>query len=101
MQGICDARGSFLDVEIRFPGSALDYFEFDKFKIKSKLETEGFLKTPESATFGDTYCLFGDNAYIQKHYMCSRGEMLGRASRMLLTSFTLKYESTSNVLLVC
>ena len=81
MQGICDARGSFLDVEIRFPGSASDYFAFDESKIKCKLETAGFLKCPESKTFGNTYCLFGDNAYIQKHYMCTPWRNVGPGYR--------------------
>ena len=63
MQAICDARGMFLDVEVRFPGTASDFFAFDESDIKKKLEKEGFLRPG--------YCLFGDNAYVQTPYMCT------------------------------
>jgi hypothetical protein len=38
MQGTCDSRGIFLDVEIAFPGVSSDYFAFQYSKLKAKLE---------------------------------------------------------------
>ena len=61
MQGVCDSRGSFLDVYIQFPGSALDFCVFDESDLKKKLEKKGFLRAG--------YCLCGDNAYLQAPYM--------------------------------
>ena len=69
MQGVCDARGYFLDVELRFPGAASDFYAFDESALKKKLEQSGFLKPTNNSRFATNYCLFGDNAYIQAPYM--------------------------------
>ena len=71
MQGVCDSRGYFLDVEVRFPGPASDFFAFDESSLKKKLESSGFLGASVSSTFGGKLCLFGDNAYVQAPYMCT------------------------------
>ena len=62
MQAVCDARGRFLDVEIKYPGSTSDYFAFDQSELKSMIERKGFLRPG--------LCLFGDNAYVNAPYMC-------------------------------
>ena len=63
MQATCDADRKFLDVEIKFPGAASDYYAFDESALKQKLERPGFLRPG--------LCLFGDNAYVQTPYMCT------------------------------
>jgi hypothetical protein len=65
MQATCDADRKFLDVEIKFPGAASDYYAFDESALKQKLERPGFLRPG--------LCLFGDNAYVQTPYMCTGG----------------------------
>ena len=61
MQATCDSRGRFLDIEIRFPGSTLDYYAFSRSNLKEKVGKAGFL-APGLA-------LFGDNAYVNTPYM--------------------------------
>ena len=61
MQAVCDARGTFLDVDVRLPGAASDYYAFQKSPLKAKLEERGFLY--------QGLALFGDNAYCNTHYM--------------------------------
>ncbi|KAL9191554.1 hypothetical protein ACHAXT_001260 [Thalassiosira profunda] len=62
MQAVCDARGRFLDVEIKFPGSTSDFFAFEQSKVKAMIAEDGFLRPG--------LCLFGDNAYVNAPYMC-------------------------------
>ena len=81
MQGVCDSRGYFLDVEIRFPGAASDFFAFDESSLKKKLEKEGFLGNARSARFGGKLCLFGDNAYVQTPYMCTPWKAVSGGSK--------------------
>ena len=57
----CLARGSFLDVDVRLPGAASDYYAFQKSPLKAKLEEREFLYRG--------LALFGDNAYCNTHYM--------------------------------
>ena len=59
MQGVCDARGRFLDVTINHPGSTSDYLAWITSALKHKVEQEGFL-APGLA-------LYGDNAYVYVH----------------------------------
>ena len=63
MQATCDVNRMFLDVEIKFPGTACDYYAFNESALKQKLERKGFLHPG--------LCLFGDNAYVQTPYMCT------------------------------
>ena len=56
MQAVCDVHKRFLDVEIKFPGSATDFFAFEQSELKGIINKEGFLR-PGLA-------LFGDNAYV-------------------------------------
>jgi hypothetical protein len=56
MMGTCDARGYFLDIEIKYPGVTSDFFAFLNSNLKEKLEQNGFL--------ADGLCLYGDNAYV-------------------------------------
>jgi hypothetical protein len=61
MQGTCDSRGRFLDVEIGFPGASSDFFAFTHSKLREKVGAPGFLYPG--------LCLFGDNAYVNTRYM--------------------------------
>lgn len=61
MQGTCDSRGFFLDVEIKFPGSTSNFFAFQNSDLRELLEKDDFL--------ADGLCLFGDNAYVNSQYM--------------------------------
>ncbi len=38
VQTMCDSMGSFLEIEIAFPGAASDFFAFNNSQIKKKLE---------------------------------------------------------------
>jgi hypothetical protein len=60
-QGVCDAKGCFLNVCIGHPGSTSDFFAFCTSSLKNKLETPGFLQEGK--------CLFGNNAYVNTSYM--------------------------------
>ena len=81
MQGVCDARGYFLDVEIRFPGAASDFYAFDELSLKKKLERDGFLKPLRNSKFAKTYCIFGDNAYVQLPYMVTPWRNVGKGAK--------------------
>lgn len=61
MMGTCDAKGMFLDVEIKFPGATSDFYAFLNSDFRKKLETPQFLD--------DGLCLYGDNAYVNSSYM--------------------------------
>ena len=61
LQGICDAKGRFLDISIGHPGSTSDYLAFITSPIWYKLEQPGFLSPG--------LCLYGDNAYVSSPYM--------------------------------
>ncbi len=61
-QAVSDARGRFLDISIRYPGSTSDVLAFEGSKLYQKLE-RGLL--------AHGLCLFGDNAYINKSYMAT------------------------------
>jgi DDE superfamily endonuclease len=73
MQAVCDANKRFLDVEINSPGATSDYLAFVRSKLRSKLETDGFL-SPGLA-------LFGDNAYVNSWYMAVPFKGNGAGSR--------------------
>ena len=72
MQAVCDARGTFLDIDIRLPGAASDYYAFCKSPLKQKLE-HGLL-LPGLA-------LFGDNAYCNSSYMVVPFRNVSRGSK--------------------
>jgi hypothetical protein len=61
MQGVCGPNKKFLDVTCCHPGSASDYTMWLDCGLRTKLETPGFLK--------EGLHLFGDNAYVNTHYM--------------------------------
>lgn len=61
MMGTCDARGYFLDVEIKYPGASSDFYAFLNSNLRKKLEQDNFL--------APGLCLFGDNAYVNTAFM--------------------------------
>lgn len=61
-QAVCDARNRFLDISITYPGSTSDCLAFEGSALYSRLE-DGLLHP--------NLCLFGDNAYINTHYMAT------------------------------
>lgn len=63
LQGISDALGRFLDVEIRHPARTGDYIAFETSKIKTKLQKKSFL--------ADGLCFFGDCAYVNETFMAT------------------------------
>jgi hypothetical protein len=63
MQGICGPNKKFLDVTCCHPGSTSDFTMWLDSDIRTKVETEGFLK--------EGLQLYGDNAYVNTHYMVS------------------------------
>ena len=71
MQGTCDAHGRFLNLCIGHPGSTSDFLAFSTSVLCHKLEKRGFL--------APGLCLFGDNAYVNTHYMATpfKGVKLG------------------------
>ena len=69
MQATCALNQMFLDVEIKFPGAASDFYAFDESALKKKVETEGFLHPG--------LCLFGDNGHMNTLYMCIPWQNIG------------------------
>ena len=61
MQGVCGPNKKFLDVTCCHPGSASDFTMWLDSELRTKLETDGFLK--------EGLQLYGDNAYVNTHYM--------------------------------
>ena len=61
MQGICDHRQRFVDIDISHPASTSDYLVFGTSPICNFLEKPGFLCKGLS--------IYGDNAYINTPYM--------------------------------
>ena len=61
LQAVCDARRRFTYVSLQHPASASDYLAFVTSSLNRQL-TEG-----EGLPQG--YCLYGDNAYVNKSYM--------------------------------
>ena len=62
IQAVCDACRHLLDVEIKFPGSAYDFFVFEQSELKEMVKKEGFLCPG--------FSLFDDNAYVHYLFMC-------------------------------
>ena len=63
LQAICDVNRKFLEISIKWGGSASDLVAFETSSLASKLDTTGFLH-PD-------LCLFGDNAYVNKPTMAT------------------------------
>lgn len=64
MQTTSGTNQIFLDVEIKFPGAASDYYAFDESALKQKLEHKGFLRP--------RLCLFvWRQRHVQTPYMCT------------------------------
>jgi hypothetical protein len=63
MQGVCGPNKKFLDVTCCHPGSSSDFTMWLDSDLRTKLETDGFLK--------EGLQLYGDNAYVNTHYMVS------------------------------
>jgi len=61
LMGTCDAKGYFLDVEIRYPGASSDFYAFLNSNLRGKLERDGFLAAG--------LCLYDNNAYVNMPYM--------------------------------
>lgn len=61
-QAVADARGRFLEMSIVFPGSTSDCLAFEGSSLYKRLE-DGLLL--------QGLCLFGDNAYINSHFMAT------------------------------
>jgi DDE superfamily endonuclease len=61
LQAVCDSTGKFLEVWIKFPGSASDYISFLRSDFYQRLKRDGFLEA--------TLALFGDNAYVSTDKM--------------------------------
>lgn len=61
MQATCDSRGYFLDVSIDYPGASSDFYAFSQSDFRKLIEQDGFLRPG--------LCIFGDNAYVNTHYM--------------------------------
>ena len=61
-QAICDVCGRFLDVSILYPGSTSDCLAFEGMALFTKLE---------NCLLAPGLCFFGDNAYINCHFMAT------------------------------
>ena len=61
LQAVCDARRQFTYISLQHPASASDYLAFVTSSLYGQLmEGEGI---------PHRYCLYGDNAYVNKSYM--------------------------------
>ena len=61
-QAVSDARGRILDISIKYGGASSDLLAFEASSLYNKLE-DGLL--------AEDLTLFGDNAYVNKPYMCT------------------------------
>ena len=61
MQGVCDAWRHFTYISVQHPASASEYLAF----VTSSL----YQKLTEGTGLPDSYCLYGDNAYVNETYM--------------------------------
>jgi len=73
LQGTCDVEGRFLDVVMEHPASTSDFLAFTTSPLYHQMEVKGFL--------APGLCLFGDNAYVNCHYMATpfRSSAVGTA----------------------
>ena len=62
LQGICDARRRFTYISIQHPASASNYLTFVTSALYGHL-------TNDDTTLPNSYCLYGDNAYVNDTYM--------------------------------
>ncbi len=93
MQATCLLNWMFLDVEIKFPGAASEFYAFDESALKKKVETEGFLRPG--------LCLFGDNAYTNTPYMCIPWQNIGSGPKDAFNLFQLQVQINIKCVLGC
>ena len=72
-QAIFDHKKRFRNISILFPGSSSDFMAFEGCNLRYKLEEDGFL--------APGLCIFGDNAYVNRFYMCTPYPNVGANSR--------------------
>ena len=72
LQGVCDARGRFLDIDIGYLGSASDHLAFIASSLRTKLERPGFL--------APNLVLHGDNAHALNTYVVKPHKNVGDGS---------------------
>lgn len=67
MQAVCDAKGRFIDYEIKHPGATADYLAFTTSRLYHKIVAAG----PDGTPFiKPGLALYGDNAYVNASFMC-------------------------------
>ena len=73
MQGICDQKWRFLDIDIAYPASTSYYLSFDTSHICTLIETPGFLC--------DNLTIYGDNNYVNNPYITSPFKAISSGSK--------------------
>lgn len=73
LQAVCDSNGKFLEVWIKFPGSASDYISFLRSDFYQRLKRDGFLEA--------SLALFGDNAYVSGDKMVTPFKCVSRGPK--------------------
>jgi hypothetical protein len=63
LQGTCDHKRRFIDIDIRHPAATSDYLAFQTSALNKKLEQDGFLH--------DKLAIYGDCAYVNSPYMAT------------------------------
>jgi len=89
-QAVCDHKKRFINVSILFPASCSDFMAFEGSNIRHKLEEDGFL--------APGLCLFGDNAYVNRFYMCTPYPNVGANSNKDVYNF---YHSQVRINIEC
>ena len=96
MQAVCDANNRFLAVSIQYGGSSSDLLAFEASELRLQLEEEGFL--------APGLCIFGDNAYVNTHYMATpypnvQGDMERDSYNFYHSQLRIKIECTFGILI--
>ena len=80
IQAVCDAQRWFTFVSIQHPASVSDYLPFATSIPHTRLT--------ESSPLLERFCLYGDNAYINKLFMAVPFPNQGKGPKMTTTIFT-------------
>jgi DDE superfamily endonuclease len=63
LQGTCNHKRRFIDIDIRHPAATSDYLAFETSALNKKLEQDGFLY--------NKLAIYGDCAYVNSPYMAT------------------------------
>jgi len=102
VQAVCDYKGSFIDVESRWPGSVHDAKGFANSSIHAKLRSSKLpstFQTPVEGSVKIPNYLIGDPAYPLLSFCMKEYDARASNEQVILTTCCVPPETKSNVLL--